>query len=48
VLGEPAVSLGAQALIPDGGLVVQDAAIVAAGWRAEIKAMGPFAPELAN
>lgn len=42
VLGDPVVSLGAQTLIPDGGLVVQDATIVAAGPRAQMEAMGPF------
>jgi 5-methylthioadenosine/S-adenosylhomocysteine deaminase len=42
VLGDPVVCLGAQALIPDGALVVQDATIVAAGPRAQLEAMGPF------
>jgi 5-methylthioadenosine/S-adenosylhomocysteine deaminase len=42
VLGDPVVSLGSQALIPDGGLVVEDATIAAAGPRAEVEAMGPF------
>jgi cytosine/adenosine deaminase-related metal-dependent hydrolase len=42
VLGEPVVSLAAQAHIPDGGLVVQDAVIVAAGRRAEMEAIGSF------
>lgn len=42
VLGDPVVSLGSQALIPDGGLVIEDATIVAAGPRAEMAAMGPF------
>lgn len=42
VLGDPVVSLGARTLIPDGGLVVQDATIVAAGPRAQMEAMGPF------
>ena len=42
VLGDPVVSLGAEALIPDGGLVVEDATIVAAGPRAAMEAMGPF------
>jgi 5-methylthioadenosine/S-adenosylhomocysteine deaminase len=42
VLGDPVVSLGAQTLIPDGGLVIQDADIVAAGSRAEMAALGPF------
>jgi 5-methylthioadenosine/S-adenosylhomocysteine deaminase len=42
VLGDPVVSLGPQALIPDGGLVVEDAMIVAAGPRAQMEAMGPF------
>jgi 5-methylthioadenosine/S-adenosylhomocysteine deaminase len=42
VLGDPVVSLGAEALIPDGGLVIEDATIVAAGPRAAMEAMGPF------
>ncbi len=42
VLGDPVVCLGAQAMIGDGGLVVQDAAIVAAGPREEMAALGPF------
>jgi hypothetical protein len=41
VLGDPVVSLGAETLIPDGGLVIEDAAIVRPGrgrrWR-------PWAP----
>jgi 5-methylthioadenosine/S-adenosylhomocysteine deaminase len=42
VLGDPVVCLGEQAMIGDGGLVVQDAAIVAAGPREEVSALGPF------
>jgi 5-methylthioadenosine/S-adenosylhomocysteine deaminase len=42
VLGDPVVSLGAETLIPDGGLVIEDAAIVAAGPREAMAAMGPF------
>jgi 5-methylthioadenosine/S-adenosylhomocysteine deaminase len=42
VLGDPVVSLGAQTLIPDGGLVVEGATVVAAGPRAQLEAMGPF------
>jgi 5-methylthioadenosine/S-adenosylhomocysteine deaminase len=42
VLGDPVVSLGARTLIPDGGLVVEDATIVAVGPRPEMEAMGPF------
>ena len=42
VLGDPVVTLGAVTAIPDGGLVIQDAVIVAAGPRAEMQAMGPF------
>ncbi|HKA94643.1 MAG TPA: amidohydrolase family protein, partial [Streptosporangiaceae bacterium] len=42
VLGDPVVSLGAQTLIPDGGLVIEDATIVAAGPREAMAAMGPF------
>ena len=42
VLGDPVVSLGAETLIPDGGLVIEDAAIVAAGPREARAALGPF------
>ena len=42
VLGDPVVSLGAQTLIPDGGLVIEDRAIVAAGPREAMAALGPF------
>jgi 5-methylthioadenosine/S-adenosylhomocysteine deaminase len=42
VLGDPVVSLGARTLIPDGGLVVEDTTIVAAGPRRQLEAMGPF------
>lgn len=42
VLGDPVVSLGAETLIPDGGLVIEGATIVAAGPRAELETMGPF------
>ena len=42
VLGDPVVSLGAHTLIADGGLVIQDATIVAVGPRPEMEAMGPF------
>ena len=42
VLGDPVVSLGAQTLIPDGGLVIEDATIVAAGPREAMAALGPF------
>jgi 5-methylthioadenosine/S-adenosylhomocysteine deaminase len=42
VLGDPVVSLGAQTLIPDGGLVVEDGTIAAAGPRPELEALGPF------
>ena|ERR1017187_9682020 len=42
VLGDPVVSLGARTLILDGGLVVEDATIVAVGPRPEMEAMGPF------
>jgi len=42
VLGDPVVSLGAHTLIPDGGLVVEDATIIAAGPRADMEALGPF------
>ncbi len=34
VLGDPVVSLGTPILIPDGGLVVEDATIIAE-WPAE-------------
>ena len=33
VLGDPVVSLGAETLVPDGGLVIEDATVVAAGPR---------------
>ena len=42
VLGDPVVSLGQQALIADGGLVVEDATIAAAGPREQMEALGPF------
>ncbi len=42
VLGDPIVALGASALIDDGGLVVEDATIVAVGPREQVAAMGPF------
>jgi 5-methylthioadenosine/S-adenosylhomocysteine deaminase len=42
VLGDPVVSLGQQALIADGGLVVEDAMIAAAGPREQMEALGPF------
>ena len=42
VLGDPVVCLGAETLIPDGGLVISGATIVAAGPRAAMEAMGPF------
>jgi 5-methylthioadenosine/S-adenosylhomocysteine deaminase len=42
VLGDPVVSLGEQTLIPDGGLVIEDATITAAGPRAEMEKLGPF------
>ena len=42
VLGDPVVSLGAETLIPDGGLVIEDATIVAAGPREAMAALGPF------
>src|SRR5215467_10148237 len=42
VLGDPVVSLGARTLIPDGGLVIEDATIVAAGPRARMEALGLF------
>jgi len=42
VLGDPVVSLGAQTLIPDGGLVIEDRAIMAAGPREAMAALGPF------
>jgi 5-methylthioadenosine/S-adenosylhomocysteine deaminase len=42
ILGDPVVSLGADTLIPDGGLVVEGATIVAAGPRAAMEALGPF------
>ncbi len=42
ILGDPVVSLGPDTLIPDGGLVVEGATIVAAGPRAAMEALGPF------
>jgi 5-methylthioadenosine/S-adenosylhomocysteine deaminase len=42
VLGDPVVSLGARTLIPDGGLVIEDSTIIAAGPRPDMEAMGPF------
>ena len=42
VLGDPVVSLGAETLIRDGGLVIEDTAIVAAGPREAMAALGPF------
>ena len=42
VLGDPVVSLGTETLIPDGGLVIEDAAITAAGPREAMTALGPF------
>ncbi len=42
VLGDPVVSLGGQALIADGGIVVEDTTIVAVGPREQVMGMGPF------
>ena len=42
ILGDPVVSLRPDTLIPDGGLVVEGATIVAAGPRAAMEALGPF------
>lgn len=42
VLGDPVVSLGTETLIPDGGLVIENATIVAAGTRADLASLGPF------
>jgi 5-methylthioadenosine/S-adenosylhomocysteine deaminase len=42
ILGDPVVTLGAQALIPDGALVVEDGTVVAAGPRERLEAQGPF------
>jgi 5-methylthioadenosine/S-adenosylhomocysteine deaminase len=42
VVGDPVVSLSAQALIPDGAVVVDDGVITAVGSRAEMQAFGPF------
>jgi hypothetical protein len=38
VLGDPVVSLGTKTLIPDGGLVIEDATIVAAAARPALHA----------
>lgn len=48
VLGDPVVSLGAQALIADGGIVVEDATIVAVGPREQVMAMGPFDKQIGS
>jgi len=42
VLGDPVVSLGTPALIPDGALIVEDHAITAAGPRELLQRQGPF------
>jgi 5-methylthioadenosine/S-adenosylhomocysteine deaminase len=42
ILGDPVVSLGAQALISDGGIIVEDATIVAVGQREQMESRGPF------
>src|SRR6516225_856013 len=42
VTGDPVVSLGAQTLIPDGGIVVDGGTITAVGPRAGLEARGPF------
>jgi 5-methylthioadenosine/S-adenosylhomocysteine deaminase len=42
VAGDPVVSLGAETLIPDGAIVVEDGMITGVGTRAEMAALGPF------
>src|SRR5215467_11449091 len=42
VVGDPVVSLSAQTLIPDGGIVIEDGVIAAVGSRAVMQARGPF------
>jgi 5-methylthioadenosine/S-adenosylhomocysteine deaminase len=42
VLGDPVVCLGAQTLISDGGVLVEEGTIAAVGPRAELEARGPF------
>jgi 5-methylthioadenosine/S-adenosylhomocysteine deaminase len=42
VAGDPVVTLGAQALIPDGALVIEDGTVVAAGRHAAMQRLGPF------
>jgi 5-methylthioadenosine/S-adenosylhomocysteine deaminase len=42
VIGDPVVTLGADALLPDGALIVEDESVVRAGRRAELADDGPF------
>jgi 5-methylthioadenosine/S-adenosylhomocysteine deaminase len=42
VTGDPVVCLGAQTLIPDGGIVVDGGTITAVGPRADLEDHGPF------
>src|SRR5262252_2915313 len=42
VAGDPVVSLGAETLIPDGAVVVDNGVITGVGRRAEMAALGPF------
>jgi 5-methylthioadenosine/S-adenosylhomocysteine deaminase len=42
VLGDPVVSLGAEALVADGALIVEGHDIVDAGRRADLETRGPF------
>src|ERR1700682_6146774 len=42
VLGDPVVSLGANALINDGALIVDGSEIVEVGSRTELEGHGPF------
>jgi 5-methylthioadenosine/S-adenosylhomocysteine deaminase len=42
VTGDPVVCLGAQTLIPDGGIVIDGGTITAVGPRAGLEARGPF------
>jgi len=42
VLGDPVITLGDQAFIHDGALIVEGNRITAVGTRAEVELRGPF------
>ena len=42
ILGDPVVTLGDEAWIPDGALIVEDQRIVTAGPREQLESAGPF------